>query len=370
MKATRSLIIPICLLSLLFLSSCQMKRQVETSHKEAGTSSSENIQYEIINAENNKGDIDKIIEKFTGDTLEEAVKNGAVFEKSYGEDSVTYEKGTKSFSYTGKSREGLGPVITYKDQYEMAGEQYETLLSFMTSSLKYNLIGTNIRKQLPDESLDNCTKEEVINYCNPYAELLGYSPDNSLTEVYALTAGKIKDESITCYGPLKGINNKKALSSDELHRIEEKYPWTKEYEALYVVYKPYTNGLLFDSSYCCLQMVYVPVYGKIVYLFGEMPWTVKEKSIPDKLISKEDAIAEAMLLSNTANKDNIKIEDVTMVYSQNIVHLRENNGLDLCWRVDFKVENSAMYQDAMAYQSVLVNAVTGEECVMWPGLND
>ena len=77
-----------------------------------------------------------------------------------------------------------------------------------------------------------------------------------------------------------------------------------------------------------------------------------------------------MLLSNTANKDNIKIEDVTMVYSQNIVHLRENNGLDLCWRVDFKVENSAMYQDAMAYQSVLVNAVTGEECVMWPGLND
>ena len=51
-----------------------------------------------------------------------------------------------------------------------------------------------------------------------------------------------------------------------------------------------------------------------------------------------------------------------MVYSLNIKHLYEDNELDLCWRVDYKIENSAAHKGAEAYKSVLINAITGEEC--------
>ncbi len=366
----------LCLISL-FLSGCQMKKQAETRQTEtdqAETGGSKDTIYETVTVKNSKGDIDKIVQMFTGDTLEEAIKNGAEFEKSYGEDSITYEKGVKFLSFSGKSKEGLGPVISYRDNYEMAGRQYYSALSGITYSLKKNLFGTTIRNKLPDENIDGCTKEEALNYCNPYAELLGYGKNNSVAEVYALTLDNLLKDSITGlpqYGPLKGIDNKELelLTDDEFDKLQEKYPWTKEYEALYIVYKPYINGLVFESSYGALEMVYAPAYGKIVYLMGEMPWTVNEKKKADKIITKEEAEKEAVTLTK-AKKDNVKVENITMVYSQNILHLREDNSLDLCYRVDLKIENSAMYTGPKAYQSILINAVTGEECVMWPGLSD
>ncbi|MFG6392852.1 MAG: hypothetical protein K1W24_01480 [Lachnospiraceae bacterium] len=368
----KKVFIPVCCISLMvsFLSGCQMKKQAETSQIEA--EGSKDTIYETVTVKNSKGDIDKIVQKFTGDTLEEAIKNGAEFEKSYGEDSIVYEKGVKFLSFSGKSKEGLGPVISYKDNYEMAGNQYYEVLSGITYSLTKNLFGTTIRNKLPGENIDGCTKEEALKYCNPYAELLGYSKDNSVAEVYALTLDSLlkgSETGVPHYGPLKGIDNKKPLPDDEFDKLQEKYLWTKEYEALYVVYKPYTNGLVFESSYGALEMIYAPAYEKIVYLFGEMPWIVNEKKKADKIITKEEAEKEAVTVTK-AKKDNVKIENVTMVYSQNILHLRENNSLDLCYRVDLKIENSAMYTGPKAYQSVLINAVTGEECVMWPGLSD
>ncbi len=359
----------LCLISF-FLSGCQMKKQAETSQIE--TEGSEDTIYETVTVKNSKGDIDKIIQKFTGDTLEEAIKNGVELKKSYGEDSITYEKGVKRLKFSGKIKEGLGPLISYEDNYEMAGWQYDSVLNGITYSLKGNLFGATIRNKLPGEDIDGCTKEEALKYCNPYAELLGYGKDNSVAEVYALTLDSLlkgSETGVPHYGPLKGIDNKKPLPDDEFDKLQEKYLWTKEYEALYVVYKPYTNGLVFESSYGALEMIYAPAYEKIVYLFGEMPWIVNEKKKADKIITKEEAEKEAVTVTK-AKKDNVKIENVTMVYSQNILHLRENNSLDLCYRVDLKIENSAMYTGPKAYQSILINAVTGEECVMWPGLSD
>lgn len=363
MKTARGLIIPaccLCLSSLLFISGCQMKKQTGVNNEEAG--SSENVQYETVKIDFSKADTDKIITKFTGDTLEKALKNGAKSEKYDGFESLTYENGTQYFTYTERTFNGLGPVITYKDQYEMAGEQYEGVLSDITYDLTgNNVFGIATRKKLPDESLDNCTREEALNYCNQYAELLGYGPGNSTADVYAITIDKLKDTMIPCYGPLKGIDNKKILSDDKLGKIQEKYPWTKEYEAMYIIYKPCVNGMLLDSIFCSMEMVYVPAYGKIVYAVGYIPWTVTgTEPLEDKIISKEEAVEEAKLLSNTADKDNIKIEDVTMVYSQNMTRLGDSE-LDLCWRVYYKIENSAEYTGAKAYKSVLINAVTGEE---------
>lgn len=366
MKTTRSLIIPVCclcLLFLLFLSSCQMKREVETNSEEAGNS--EDIQYETVKVDFSKADLDKIITKFTGDNLEQALKNGAEPINHNGFDAVTYEHGTQYFSYTERTFNDLGPVVMYKDQYEMAGKQYEEVISDITYGLKStNIFGIAIRKKFPDESLDSCTKEEALNYCNQYAELLGYGPGNSTADVYAITIDKLKDTMMPCYGPFKGIDNKKILSDDKMAEIQEKYPWTKEYEAMYIIYKPCLNGMLLDSIFCSMEMVYVPAYGKIVYAVGYIPWTVTgTEPLEDEIISKEEAVEEAKLLTNTADKDNIKIEDVAMVYSQNMTCLVDNE-LDLCWRVYYKIENSAEYTGAKAYKSVLINAVTGEEYII------
>ena len=354
----------LCLISF-FLSGCQMKKQVKTS-KEDVTDGGSNIQYENVIIGHSKCDIEKVIKKCTGYTLEEALKNGAKKEKINGVINILYEKDIQYFSYSERYNDVLGPGIIYKYQYEMASEQYEELLSVVASPLVNNLFGTALRKNLPGESIDGCTKEEALKYCNQYAKLFGYNPDNSLAEVYALDIDSMSKGSVTgsqSYGPLKGINNNKTLSFFEVRDIEEKYPWTKEYEALYVVYKPCINGLVLDSRFCSAQMVYAPAYGRVVYIEAEFPFVLKEKRpLEEKTITKEEAVAEAKLLSNTANKDNIKIEDVTMVYSLNIKHLYEDNELDLCWRVDYKIENSAAHKGAEAYKSVLINAITGEEC--------
>lgn len=354
---------------LIFLGGCQMKKQVDVSTRTAGHD--ENTAEEMVAVENSQGDLNKIVGKFLGMTLEEAVKNGAEYKTLYGADSVSYEKGNISFSYAGKSREGLGPLVAYKDQYEMAGEQYEEAVSIISRRHDENIIDWGLREVLPDENLDSCKKEEALQYCNSYAEVLGYDSGNFEVEVYALTLDKLMDDSyLPCYPPLEGIDNTEPLSSDELRNIQGDYTWSREYEAMYLVYKPSINGHLLDSNYCILEMVYVPKYGAVVYALGQIPWTVKETYPSGPLISKEDAVAETMLLNHITEEDGITVDNVFLVYSQDILQLREKKELDLCWRVDFKIENSNRYPGADAYQSILINAVTGEKCVMWPGLDD
>lgn len=350
---------------IIMLGGCQMKKQINVD-LEMSDNDKETVE-EIVKVDNNKGDLNKIVEKFIGITLEQAVEEGA----SYQDDSFDYKKGTVSFSYTGKSQEGLGPIILYDNQYEMAGEQYGTAINIIKHSHDETIIDWGLRKVLPDENLDNCKKEEALIHCNSYAELLGYDSDNAEVEVYALTLDKLQDNSyIQTYAPLAGIDNTDILSSDELRDIQSEYPWSKEYEAMYVVYKPHINGRLLDSVYCSLEMVYVPKYETIVYAFGQMPWVIKETMPSDSLISKEDAIAKTMLLNHIRDEKNMIVDNVVLVYSQNIVDLREENTLNLCWRVDYKMENLRQYSGTDAYKSTLINAVTGERCVMWPGLSD
>lgn len=371
METGRRIIVSVsCLcLMLVCLGGCQMKKQVDVSTEVS--SDSESTTEEMVTVENAKGDLNKIVEKFVGTTLDKAVKKGAKYETVYGGESFQYEKGTVSFSYTGKSREGLGPVIMYKNQYEMAGEQYDEAVGVISHSHDETIIDWGLREILPDENLDDCKKEEALECCNSYAGVLGYDSENSEAEVYALTLDRLLDDTyFQTYAPLAGINNKKILSSDKKRRLEADYPWTKEYEAMYVVYRPYINGRLMDSKFCYLEMVYVPKYKTVMYAYGQMPWVVKETSPSDSLISKEDAIAETMLINHITDEKDITVDKVLLVYSQDILQLREKNELDLCWRVDFKIENNARYSGTDAYKSILINAVTGEECVMWPGLSD
>lgn len=346
---------------------CQMKKEIDVN-QDIIDNDKETIK-EMVKVERNPGDLDKIVKKFVGISLEKAIEKGASYKEK--DDSFQYENGTDFLSYAGVSQESLGPIICYENQYEMAGEQYGLAVHVINHSHRETIFDWGLRKVLPEEDLDSCSKEEALIYCNSYAELLGYDSDNSEVEVYALTLDKLQDNSyLQTYAPLAGINNKEIVSSDELSEMQTEYPWSKEYEAMYLIYKPYINGYLLDSAYCALEMIYVPKYETIVYAFGQMPWVVKETFPSEPIISKEEAIEKTMLLHHITDENNIVVDKVELVYSQDIVSLREESTLDLCWRVDYKMEHLLQYSGTDAYKSTLIHALTGEPCVMWPGLND
>lgn len=360
-KLSKEVTLCVCLLGIIGIvcTGCRVKKSDIVQEK------GEKISGEIVKVENAKGNKEKIVSQFLGISMEDLKKNAS----DYDENSFVYDKGTQELCYTDKSLEGIGPIFSYKDEYEMAGSQYETLINVLTDGHSRNLIDWGLRQIFKDDDLENCSKEEALQYCTPYAELLGYKEDNSEVEVYAITYEQIKNQT-DVYAPIKGLENKKILSIDELSELESDYAWSEEDEALYVVYKPIINDLIMDSEYCFLEMIYVPGYEKIVFAKGEIPWKVKEILKTEELISKERAIAEALLVNHIQKQEEVEIADAELVYSSNIEDLEKEKKLTLCWRVNIKRKDNAQYSEADAYTTTLVNAVTGEECVMWPGLND
>ena len=126
-----------------------------------------------------------------------------------------------------------------------------------------------------------------------------------------------------------------------------------------------------ESNQCMLEMVYAPVYGKIVYASGVMPWAVKEKTESGQLLSEDEAVSAAMNINNISDKNDIEVMDVKLVYSQSFDNQKDSNDtLVLCWKVDYKRLNSAEYSGDRAYCTELLDAVSGEECVTFPGLGD
>lgn len=357
--------IAMVLVALVCCTGCQAKKtdsmKSDTNTESVGT---------IIKVENQKMSVENIVSKFLNTTLDDVKEKSS----DYQEDSFTYESGTTYLSYTEKTREGLGPVFTYKNQKDMAGEQYETLQKHLTHDHIHSVVDWGLRQVLTEEELPDCKKSDVLAICNPYAQVLGYDSENSKANLYAITLDAIEESYVKwgykTYGPLKGLNNKRILSSDEYEKKQKNYPWSKEDEAIYIVYRPIIHGLDMVSAYCHLEMIYVPSYHSIVYVMGEVPWKVSKTTEKGGVITQEEAISYAKSILGIRSDSDVEVAKAELVYSQDYNQLRTDWTLNLCYEVDLKILNSAQYKDDLAYKSVLVNAYTGEECVMWPGLAD
>lgn len=327
---------------------------------------------EIVKVESTKGDLDKILSTFLGKTLEEVKKEGADYEEK--DEYLIYDHDAEELTYAGKmyldpghTKMGPGPRIMYSDNYEMAGDKYETVVDEFEAYHVNTTVDCGLRRVLPDEELENCSREEVLERCRPYAEVLGYNGSNCEVEVYAMTLDRLKKTEDPNGAPYKGLKNAHELSPEELGKV--KSPWTKGYEAFYLVYKPVINGLVMEASQCMLGMVYAPVYGKVVSASGMIPWTVKEKTRSGQLISGQEAVSVTMDLNNIPDGKDIEVLDVGLAYSQSFGNREGNNDtLTLCWRVDYKRLHSAEYSGDRAYGTELVDAVSGEECQQFPGL--
>jgi hypothetical protein len=155
-----------------------------------------------------------------------------------------------------------------------------------------------------------------------------------------------------------------------MSKIEKNYPWSEDDRAIYLVYRPVIEEYDMVSTCCELEIVYLPENDRIVYATGEIPWTVVSVSEKDGMLTDEDVIAKAKTIKGIRKEEDVEILSCEKVYSQNIEVLQKDSTLNLCYKVDMKILNSATYQGDKAYCSVLLDAFTGEQCWMWPGLAD
>lgn len=339
-------------LAIVCLAGCQLEKKADIEKSDSTVNSTGKI-YKVKVP---KYDLEQIVDTFLGKSVEETVREGAEQEENY----YYFENREENFVLA-ESMDGAGVVVEYRDYFENTGIQYEMALD--NHDHMKNVVDYGLRKYYPQESIDACSKEEVISYCSRYAEVLGYGKAEA--SVYAMTLENL--QSVMEEYPEKGApipNYERSQKADEFDYLENPQKWTKEHEALLVVYRPYINEMLMDSRYQILQFIYVPKYKKIVYAQGTIPWKTEQPEEVE-LIAASEAVSKVILKNGVSKKEDIVVQEPKLVYSLNITQLNKEKAVCLCWRVDYELKNSAAYTGDRAFQTMLVDAVTGDECQMF-----
>lgn len=323
------------------LTGCQMEQSGTTQSKQKET---------IYQIRQQTCNLEEAVSLFLGKTMEETKKKGAEIEKDY----YHYEDKEQSLS-GGTFTDGAGFFLNYCDYIDNAGMAYYWASDCYEH--KYDFADWGLRKAYPEDELDACSKEEVLRYCQPYAEFMGYKEAD--VTVYAMTQEILEDvrKKFNAGAPVRGAE--KATGSDD-EVANASVAWTKEDEAYYIIYKPYLGGRIMESVSQILEIIYVPKYKKIVYANGQMPW-LADKKTEEMILPSKTAVEKVKQLHGARSDKEIKIEKTSLVYSLNWDFTREKKA-SLCWRVDYELKNSAQYKGNQAFRAKLVDAVTGEFC--------
>ncbi len=227
--------------------------------------------------------------------------------------------------------------------------------------------GNRLRADYPREDIDACSKEEAIEKCSDLAEALGY--DSANIETYGMTVDALnhnyENSDAHSFGqPEEGTPEEQA---ERYQDTDYKYKkWTKEYEAVYLIYRSVINGKEVDNEINSgLRVIYAPKYKRIVHAEWSMPFYEKEKVGTISLISKDDAIQFVRGKEGTGNAEDFEISYADLVYSVSYNETLKNESHTLLpvWRIDYHIKNSARfkYNERASYRTTLVNAITGKE---------
>ena len=200
-------------------------------------------------------------------------------------------------------------AITYSDENDGMASSYNRLISPI-------LDGTSLRGMYPKEELDSCSKEQAIQACEKYAKLCGY--EDAEVSSYAITLDAVEkiNEIMPVGAPGEGYeiitrgqveqlrDEGKDSEADALEEkmdsgAERNLPWTKEYEAIILIYHLKLNDVLVDSRNQQLEIVYVPYKNKIAVLSATIPYEPEKISEKHELISKEKAMSQAVQVLGT-----------------------------------------------------------------------
>lgn len=358
----------VCLALILLIgcSGCQMEKNQSTAGKDGQ-------KVDIIKVEQRQGtDYAAVSEALLKMSMDECKKQGGtiVTEKARSDNG---DCDVESFNYEDKENElvvvravddmyctAFGGEYRYKGN-DYAGSAYmETLSDYGSADPCYL---HRLRKDYPKEEIAACSKEEAIEKCKTLAEATGFG--NGIVNVYAMTVDELNRNYESYNGGGAGRPSAKYLPDKNMEEYcENQEEWTKEYEAMYLVYQPVINGVEIDSmSGLGLEIIYSPKYNRIVYATWDMPYkdgaVLKKENIVPQDTAKQTVITSLGISANNIVFDNIKLVNTLTVKD---TMLSDEHALVPVWRVDYHVVNRMEYTDNAAYKTTLVNALTGKIC--------
>jgi len=377
----------ICIYCGLLLTGCSLRKNIGEI-PELSAAQEEQIPDTVSNAWVKFGEVndlnwDEILSVFLGLSEDEAERYKC---PEYG---YYYEIGLQSLTGSGGDTgniQGASPImLNYIDDRDGAADCYMTMLQ--AYSIQTNFLQTELqwRKFYPEENLDFCTKEAAIEACRPYIETIGY--DDARVTVFAITFEAIQEAlkrqnwlSMSAPGPgydkistseLKEVEAllKEGKSFEQAYEIlgisvekatEREIPWTEKDEAFLLVYQPYVDGVLIESSNSIAIAIYVPQYGRPVYIQALLPPVVDMVIAESKLISKKDAIKELMLSYWIKSTEEIEIEDMYLTSGITMVKDQEKKDgwkyqMIPAWKIDFQLKG----RNGAGIKSILIDALRG-----------
>ena len=238
-------------------------------------------------------------------------------------------------------------AVTFYDHNENAGPAYETMIyQEETTDSFVSYYRASLRDYFPEENLDNCSKEDAISFCKPYAEALGYGDAEVM--VFAMREQELQDISTGRHGGNAVISGapdpdcKLVYREAELDE-REPVPWEKKDEAFLLFYCPQMGEYRIDWGEQQCHMIYVPARKEIVYAKGMLPFVLESRGKED-IISSGAAVSKVMQANGGSDKDGMELKTTELVYSSDPDQF-------------FKTNRNK--QDTMT-KSMMVNAITGQ----------
>ena len=327
---------------------------------------------ELLNIERSPAEI---TECFLGIPWEEA--------QIYRPESVKTAEGVTYFEFDNKELTVTQNSISYYDyEWGLAScyEMYVDPFGINGTALAYNY------RNLQSEKLpEYCTEKEVLEACAPYAKACGYSEDNVV--LYAIlpetilwigeVLGNTTSAPDSSYQPIL-LSQIKELEAEgkkeEAFRLtEQRYKeplergiaWEESDAAVLAVYRQDVGGIILDNDMECLDLLFVPKYKKVIIADGFLASGIGMFQEEQKLVSKEDAVSEALLYLGEQYSKDIEIEGIRLSYFYSGIEggrSRSERFAPLCWRIDYSrayTEEEKKWMYLFETGTVFVDAYTG-----------
>ncbi|MGN0298814.1 MAG: hypothetical protein ACI4C1_06515 [Lachnospiraceae bacterium] len=344
------------------LSGCQLQR----NESDAGNS---DLTGEVLTLKPTSLDLELLTETFLGLSVEEAEQYRLIDEH---ENYYQFQMNGLELIYT-YNASGEVYWVRFYDHRENASSCYELIVDPIHYLRVVDGISSGLRAYYPEEELESCSREEVLSFCQPYAEACGYG--NAKVSTYAMTLDILQEASVNLHGLIYGMqwgDGETIVASAPdpeaplVYRDSEieptSIPWSKKDEAILLVYQPYLdNGYLMDSTSQILMLIYVPEKNEIVYTEASSLYVQAEKTETVSIVSQENAIEQVKLLEGIKDEDDITINKVEYVYGLNISQYVSEHTCNPCWKIDYTLNHSAANSGVLAVQSRMIDATTGQE---------
>lgn len=326
---------------------CQFVKEIETGNTEDG----DRLTGEILQVADSGNSMEAIMEAMAENlsaySLEELIKMAEYFDA---EEELAVMDAEEQV-VVAKTSDTRMIHIEYVDRRENGrGDSYH-MISHIWDHINAETVDCGLREYFPKEDLEICSKEEALEFCAPIAEAFGYG--EAEVSVYAMNLDSIRN----IYE-----DNKEnwELESPTYEEGDSSGGWTKDLEAILIIYKPYLKDLVVESSLQRLQLIYVPKYDKVVYAYGEIPWKLEKVKAETEIISSSEAVSRVLLSYGLSEVgENIEILDTGLVYTYMYKEFLEDHSVTLCWRVDYHLIDVAGCTENEAYRTMLIDAETG-----------